>query len=59
LRVKIGRDNLIMAEYVTEQIFSRLRNNAAGFFLKSNPPQFLRRNRLGHTNACMVSHHEP
>jgi len=28
---KIGRDNLIMAEYVTEQIFSRLRNNAAGF----------------------------
>ena len=28
---KIGRDNLIMAEYVTEQIFSRIRNNATGF----------------------------
>jgi hypothetical protein len=28
---KIGRDNLIMTEYVTEQIFSRIRNNATGF----------------------------
>jgi hypothetical protein len=28
---KIGRDNLIMAEYVTEQIFGRIRNNATGF----------------------------
>ena len=28
---KIGRDNLIMAEYVTEQIFSRIRNHATGF----------------------------
>jgi hypothetical protein len=31
IKNKIGRDNLIMAEYVTEQIFSRIRNNATGF----------------------------
>ena len=28
---RIGRDNLIIAEYVTEQIFCRIRNNATGF----------------------------
>ena len=28
---RMGRDNLIMAEYVTEQIFGKIRNNAAGF----------------------------
>ena len=28
---RIGRDNLIIAEYVTEQIFGRIRNNATGF----------------------------
>ena len=28
---RIGRDALIIAEYVTEQIFGRIRNNTAGF----------------------------
>ena len=28
---RIGGDNLIIAEYVTEQIFGRIRNNATGF----------------------------
>ena len=28
---KIGRDNLIIVEYLTEQIFGRIRNNTPGF----------------------------
>ena len=28
---RIGGDNLIIAEYVTEQIFGRIRNNTTGF----------------------------
>lgn len=31
IKNKIGRDNLIMAEYVTEQILGRIRSNATGF----------------------------
>jgi hypothetical protein len=34
IKNKIGRDNLIMAEYVIEQIFYRIRNNTTGFSRK-------------------------
>ena len=43
IKNKIGCDNLIILEYLTEQIFGRIRNNATGFSIKSNPFWFLRR----------------
>ncbi len=32
IKDKIGGDNLIIIEYLAEQIFGRIRNNATGFF---------------------------